>query len=548
MEGAATAGERDAPTRDDATWTDATWTDDEEGVGRGPEPPPAGMDLDEVARRVVPGAVVVDAAEVAEVAERTNAAGGDGGAPEGGRAHDHDRDEGASRARRWLSDRVNPCYVVTAGRESTESIRCVPYFYILGSFHSGALDVFERLKAHPKVVAAEEANDAVGGDGAGKYFSEVHNWDRALHRGCDFGSCPRSVGAAARGGVPPPPAMVADKGAVFGEASGGAFTFTFSLTHSLLHAAWDKNMSDCWHAGFQGPRNHLCFAPGLRRLREWERSVGGGEEPGRLQLPWVMRAVHGTRRVRLVAILRDPAERTHSAFWFWPQYRRRYGATPEGFLAYVQEVLPPLRDCFEKHGVYRCATEFEALGKAYEQVYYHCDQLLKSLYAPYLGEWRRAFGARRVLVMHAESYWADPARELSRALTFLGLEAGLESIPSRTSDADTQEPGGGGLKEDWRSAMLGRKVATLVGTEFEGRCGTCGDFALTNRVAPRDWDRDWHERDAYHGGGGRGRASRIQAPMLPRARELLDEFFAPFNRQLARELGDDRFLWRTSPE
>ena len=34
----------------------------------------------------------------------------------------------------------------------------------------------------------------------GKYFSEVHNWDSALHRGCDFGSCPRAVGAAARGG------------------------------------------------------------------------------------------------------------------------------------------------------------------------------------------------------------------------------------------------------------------------------------------------------------------------------------------------------------
>jgi hypothetical protein len=33
--------------------------------------------------------------------------------------------------------------------------------------------------------------------------------------------------------------------------------------------------------------------------------------------------------------------------------------------------------------------------------------------------------------------------------------------------------------------------------------------------------------------------------LVPLHRELLDEFFAPFNRQLARELGDDRFLWRT---
>ena len=33
--------------------------------------------------------------------------------------------------------------------------------------------------------------------------------------------------------------------------------------------------------------------------------------------------------------------------------------------------------------------------------------------------------------------------------------------------------------------------------------------------------------------------------MLPEARRVLDEFFAPFNRLLAEELRDDRFLWRT---
>lgn len=81
----------------------------------------------------------------------------------------------------------------------------------------------------------------------------------------------------------------------------------------------------------QGEENHKCFAPGLARQREWERSVGGGAD-GRLQLPWLMRGVHGTEPVRLIAILRDPTERVHSGFWFWPQYRRKYGATAQGFL------------------------------------------------------------------------------------------------------------------------------------------------------------------------------------------------------------------------
>jgi len=50
------------------------------------------------------------------------------------------------------------------------------------------------------------------------------------------------------------------------------------------------------------------------------------------------------------------------------------------------------------------------------------------------------------------------------------------------------------------------------------------------RYTPKEW---------------KSRPSRIQLPMLPEARRLLDEFFAPFNRLLAEELRDHRFLWRT---
>ena len=42
-----------------------------------------------------------------------------------------------------------------------------------------------------------------------------------------------------------------------------------------------------------------------------------------------------------------------------------------------------------------------------EGVYYHADALLKSLYAAYVPEWRRAFGSKHFLVLRAEDYWAD---------------------------------------------------------------------------------------------------------------------------------------------
>eukprot|EP00976_Prorocentrum_cordatum_P087647 1186997-Prorocentrum_minimum.AAC.3 len=59
--------------------------------------------------------------------------------------------------------------------------------------------------------------------------------------------------------------MQANRHLAMGEVAGGALTFTWSLTHTLLHSAWDANMSKCWHAGFQGPTNYKCFPPGNSR-------------------------------------------------------------------------------------------------------------------------------------------------------------------------------------------------------------------------------------------------------------------------------------------
>ena len=40
------------------------------------------------------------------------------------------------------------------------------------------------------------------------------------------------------------------------------------------------------------------------------------------QVPWLMRAVHGRSAIRMLAIVREPSHRLHSAYYFWPQYRR----------------------------------------------------------------------------------------------------------------------------------------------------------------------------------------------------------------------------------
>jgi hypothetical protein len=50
--------------------------------------------------------------------------------------------------------------------------------------------------------------------------------------------------------------------------------------------------------------------------------------------------------VRLIALLREPGARMFSAYFFWPQYRRRYGLGPAaqtGFGKYAAEMVAAFR-------------------------------------------------------------------------------------------------------------------------------------------------------------------------------------------------------------
>ena len=154
----------------------------------------------------------------------------------------------APEATRFDERYRNPC---------TKQGWCVPYFYILGSFHGGCRDLYDRLvDAAPHALFLPRARR----DGAWPYFfSETHMWERMLWRGCDFGACPRrrGVGAEPLHLQTELPELVSDPDAidgsgrkkhrrigpdgVFGEVAGGALTFTWSSAHSVLHFAYARH-------------------------------------------------------------------------------------------------------------------------------------------------------------------------------------------------------------------------------------------------------------------------------------------------------------------
>ena len=82
----------------------------------------------------------------------------------------------------------------------------------------------------------------------------------------------------------------------------------------------------------------------------------------------------------------------------------------EGEAAWVNESVAAFGRCEGRFGTEHCALSFESLTRENEETFYHCDQLIKGLYATFVPVWRRE---------HARERAAQRARACTRiAWTF----------------------------------------------------------------------------------------------------------------------------------
>ena len=136
-------------------------------------------------------------------------------------------------------------------------------------------------------------------------------------------------------------------------------------------------------------------------------------------------------------------------------------------------------------------------------------RFLKGAYALYVPDWLSAFGRRRLLLLRAEDYWADPAPALRQVSDFLGVRA---------------------LPRAELEAIAARPITYLPGSN--------ATFAADRRVSNRI-------RRAPPQSAARGHVlTRVPWPMPAEAAELLSGFYAPLNAELAALMDDERFLWR----
>lgn len=125
-------------------------------------------------------------------------------------------------------------------------------------------------------------------------------------------------------------------------------------------------------------------------LAAHDRAVNVPHSSVNVTPPYVMRQFYG-ERVRLLVLLRCPVDRLIHAFYGHAHYGKHYGRDAAALHGYVEEQVKGWQTCVQRFSARRCAIHFEQLGKEQADVFFHCDQLIRGLYAIFLNDWLGAF-------------------------------------------------------------------------------------------------------------------------------------------------------------
>jgi len=379
---------------------------------------------------------------------------------------------------RRVRDKKNPCWTRRDG-----DVVCLPYFYILGGWQCGGEELGEAL--------GRSSDDVVT-------VAAPHFWNEHTKPMTSYASLWRSASASGASDI-------------VGDASPGSLATTWSES-IRFHRVFNDDVGRCWRrcqqfsnefddgaAASEAEENNrrgTALASPRRRcvdgvdgdgasagcIAEANRNDPFEERGGHgLSLPHLISAVYRGESPRFIVVAMEPGERLRKAFYFYEHYKKRYGASEEGFATYAREMMGNFNRCVAEHPVKGCVNRFETYGASFEHVFYHADALIKSMYAPFLETWLEVFPRESFLVVRAEDLWSQ------------NQTIAVEVIKRIVSH----------LKIDDEDGAVARRA-----------------------LSARSFD------------------SAPSGEMDARIRDELDAFYAPFNSNLADLVGDAAFLWR----
>ena len=413
----------------------------------------------------------------------------------------------------------NPCVRVKG------TLRCVPGAFLIGGWQTNAKAFGTLIGAHPDIVP-------VGNDQCFGTWPNDKGGRAWLQRGSPKGFEPKKHVMAALGCV-----------TLMQHYPGFAGRF---------HKWWEKAYWPCKAKCIDDPSCSRTYYQAkmwsckAEALATHDRAVftggrvadGAGvtsSPPLNVTPPHLMAHFYGRGglrggRVSMIALVRSPVDRLRHAFYSHVHYAKRYGAGWSGLQAYVTDQVGGWERCAAVHGRWRCAVHFEQLGKNESDVFFHCDQLIRGMYAPFVSAWLDAFPSTPdapspLLVLRTEDLMGTRAGRRA-VLVRVWAHIGLTPLPLKAGAAAWANYSGGSVSDHGVGGGHVEEVARNL-ARVEGR----------------------HFRESYTDFTAR------KGPVSAETRQVLQRLYAPFNAELREMLARDgtscrtavdcdRFLWR----
>ena len=283
-------------------------------------------------------------------------------------------------------------------------VRCVPGAFLIGNWQSNSKGLGAAIGAHPDIMG-------VGNDRCFQTWTDDKGGRRWLRQTAPAGFDARRQLLAALGCV----TML-----TFYPGFAGRF-----------HKFWEK---EYWPCKAKCVREKACEKTYYQR-EMWPCKQAALAAHDRAALlpttastpalnvtpPYLLRAFYGAR-VKLVACVRSPIDRLRHAFYTHPHYAKKYGQGAAGLHAYAMEQRAGWQACVQSYGARRCAIHFEQLGAAQDGVFFHADQLIRGMYAPFVADFLGAFPESQLLVVRTEDFIDKRQPLLNRIWRHLGVE------------------------------------------------------------------------------------------------------------------------------
>ena len=401
----------------------------------------------------------------------------------------------------------SPCWIAKDGDKN--SLRCLPFFYVLGHWQSGGQDIIGRLVQHQDVLGTRHFH----------FWNELRP-PREYWQGYQFATDAIQENEN-------------KKDLIFGDDSPGTFANSWSES-TRLHLSFAQDVKECWMKCQEKPNDIPYGKTQTERRRcidgdledQNEEPIGCGQQamkndpPSELgghgmSVPHLMRHVYDFRddntigsestasKLRFILLLREPAERLHDAFWHYDHYQKHFGANEDGFDKFAREMTDHFKLCESEHNTKGCARRFETYHPKFEAVFFHADQLIKNMYSVWIERWFEVFDKEQFLFLRSEDVYGLPNPISATPLDYennekkkkLGMVEALRKIAKHLNIGEIS------------SAMM-EKMVEMPETD-DARVLKKGKFS----------------------------------PMRKATREMLNEFYEPFLLELVEKIGDDAFMW-----